>query len=309
MPAEFHPDAADRAAAGRPIRRLSWLALFILLAGGCGRDDEPAGAAVESGQRLYPGASVIFPFERRQGVRLDAERGRITWTPDGQSVAYTAPLEPGTYAYSIVDSETGEELLANAVNVVMEPAASLSDVEVSGRALSARYGDVTMTAELQDGKATATWSAGSPASELVVTVDEDEQASLTHGGQAFDGYGALSPEEAAALDRLTTGPLGRAITMVPLDLGCADGVEETDDLLFAPVLLPWQMILKYEIVDRAPVIREFFSDSACGFPGFFETTTDKPFNSKVLWDVDHSVPAVHLVFPLDGYGQLSVEER
>ncbi len=35
--------------------------------------------------------------------------------------------------------------------------------------------------------------------------------------------------------------------MAPLDLGCVDGAEEVPPEVFAALVLPWQMILKYEV--------------------------------------------------------------
>jgi len=286
----------------------SVLILTLVVVVGCQRDDATESGGPEAGRDLYPGASVLLPIERSDVRRLDAERGALRFSPGGDSVVYTAPLEPGTYSYSIVGNDSQADLLGNRINVVMAPAAELTDVVVGEASLAARYGDVSMNSTLADGSATAIWTSASADVELVVAVGADDTVSLTYDGQELDSYGALSAAEAATLDQLATGPLARAITMIPLDLGCVDGISQTDDLLFAPILLPWQMILKYEILDRGPVIREFFAESTCGFPGYFEKSTEKPFNSKVLWDVDHSVPSVHLVFPLDGHGQLSTKD-
>jgi hypothetical protein len=103
---------------------------------------------------------------------------------------------------------------------------------------------------------------------------------------------------------MATGKLARALTMVPLDLGCIDRPFDVPGEIYAALLFPWQMILKYEVARREAVVRHFMSLSQCGFPGHLGTGQTRPPNIAVLWDADHSVPMVHEAFPFDGDGQM-----
>jgi hypothetical protein len=265
---------------------------------------KPTEVATIEPRALYPGASFDVPFEPREGLHGEADLGKIVLSRDGSTFIYVAPLDSEADRYRILDTSSGATVAKGSVLVRMPPAAELEVLELEETHVAMRYGPVAVEAELSDGTATATYRMDEPEALLEIRLDEAGRGEILWQGMTLDGYGALDPDEAAALVDLATSPLARAITMVPLDLGCVDGAGRLSDQIYAPLLQPWQMILKYEIADRDTVVREFLSQSRCGFPGNLERRPEKPRNVKVLWDADHSVPSVHLYLPFDGVGQM-----
>lgn len=272
--------------------------LLIALIAGCSRDSDREPAYTGS---LYPGAGLSFQFDDKP-FALAAEYGDI-YSHSGQ-VWYNASLDNQLDSYSIADTAAGQTLAAGEITVNMLPVAELEQLaRVGENGLSGRYGDVLFSASGEDG-ITGSAEFSLPGSDELLTVTIDgENAYLDWAGVRLDGYGKLTDDESVALRDLSIHPMARAITMVALDLGCRDEIQQLDSATFAALLFPWQVILKYEVADRGRAIPHFLAESSCHFTGFSESDSSKPLNVAVLWDNNHPIPATPFVFPFDGDGQ------
>lgn len=281
---------------------LSLLLLTFCRGRRSGAGGESAGVVNLERQVLYPGASFFPAVDPGEGLAGDADKGALVPYLEDRFI-YIAPLENGEDRYLLVD-DGGRVVAEGSASVNLPPAAELEILELGEERLTARYGRVSVEAMVEDGVATAVFRTDEPDASLEVRLDREGRGELLIGQVPVDGYGAPSPAEVAALDALATGPLARAVTMVPLDLGCIEGAAQLPGQLHAALLLPWQAILKYEVARRAPVARHFLELSSCAFPGAPIADSDEPPNWVVLWDLDHAVPTTHLYFPLDGHGQM-----
>jgi hypothetical protein len=288
-------------------RFVSWAALgaaAALALGGCDRDETNADSGGD--QRLYPGATLHITVDHPTDLSATAELGVIS--VGGGAIVYHAPLESVVDRYSVTISETGEVVRQGTVTVGFPPAADLEildgdDDGDAGESVRGRYGDVAFEAASQ-GNLTATAAfRGSGASDALEVVIAEGRGHMTWRGMRLDGYGPLSAAEAQALQELSTGDLAGALTRVPLDLGCQEGASALPLSLHAALIYPWQMILKYEIAARAPVIRQFLTESGCAFAGFAGSGEDEPLNGAIIWDMNHAIPMAHMIFPFDGVGE------
>jgi hypothetical protein len=278
---------------------LQIVALLILPS--CKQSDSETGFPA---QTAYPGASFTIGIAPQPDTNGVAEHGKVVVAPDGKSYIYVAPLDASADTYRIINVSTGEQVAQGSVTTSMPAVSELELLEVTpGQQLLARYGDVQIEAVLNDGITTTSYRHQDGDEQISITFHQ-QQATLQWQDTELDGYGALTAAQAQTLHAMATGKLARALTMVPLDLGCIDRPFDVPGEIYAALLFPWQMILKYEVARREAVVRHFMSLSQCGFPGHLGTGQTRPPNIAVLWDADHSVPMVHEAFPFDGDGQM-----
>lgn len=258
-------------------------------------------------QTSYPGASFVVDIAPGPDTNGTVDHGDVVVSRDGKSYVYVAPLDSPSDTYRIVDVTTGERLAGGTVTMPMPAMAELELLElIPGKQVVARYGDVHIEAVLEDGVTTATYRHVGSEEQISISLSisaAGQQATIVRQDTELDGYGALTGEQADALHAISTGPLARALSMTTLDLGCIDRPFDIPGEIYAALLFPWQMILKYEVARRDPVVRHFMNLSQCSFPGHLGAEQTRPQNIAVLWDVDHSVPMVHEAFPFDGKGQ------
>jgi hypothetical protein len=255
-------------------------------------------------QTLYPGATFRLPLDVLPGMVGKAQHGYLRGLRDGSALIYIAPVAASEDRYTVVDGNTGEILAEGVVSMPMATEAELEIVSQAENRIEAIYGTVTLEAELVGAVANVYYSDGDSEVSLRVQLNNEDNGALYFGDLAADGYGELSPEEALAVHTLAVGPLAHAVTRVPLDLGCKARPDLIPDQLYAAILMPWQMLLKYEVAARGAVIHHFFEHSSCSFPGSPLADSDKPSNRSILWDQDHVIPSTYFFFPFDGEGQV-----
>ena len=175
-------------------------------------------------------------------------------------------------------------------------------------------GTVRFTAELDPttNTASATFSTIDGALELEARIASTTSGTVTWQGRELSGYGALTPAQEGALRQLGDGELGRALAMIPMELGCLieDNPEtlEATAMQRAALVMPWQMLIKY---DRSyPNVFELHRDSTCRYlPPLDEEGV--PIRTGGLRDlnppglrlaVGDEVPYVYGYFPFDEHG-------
>lgn len=254
-------------------------------------------------RRSYPGASFIVEFDYNNAYFGQADHGDVRLSADANAFVYVAPLAVQSDVYRILNALDGEPVARGDVEVSTLPSMPLivSDVE-KGKRISARYGDVHIDAIFEGGIATAQYRIDT-ANESIEIIFANGNATMSWRGVNLDGYGALTAEESRAMEEIATSSLAGALTMFPLDFGCVENPYDIPAEIYAAVLFPWQMILKYKVAQREPVVRHFLTASRCAFPGHLGPQLEKPQNVAIFWDADHSVPAIYDAFPFDGEGQ------
>lgn len=140
---------------------------------------------------------------------------------------------------------------------------------------------------------------------LVSTVDGPRQATLQWRGTTVDGFGPLSDDESQSIahfaDRLKVDELAR----IPLDLACLPGTAELDPAVGAALLLPWQVLLKYQPEGEIPTPREAAASSQCQYLFSPLDAVDMgrvPSPSVVALSTEQPVPAAVGYFPFDREG-------
>ena len=157
---------------------------------------------------------------------------------------------------------------------------------------------------LDDGSVAVAFRQDGATVELVATMQSAERCTLTWAGVTLDGAGALTEEEAAALEDLAGSPLAESLALIPLELGCLGDAVEPD--LLAGLLVPWQALLKYRAIDRAAEVEALAARASCGY--FVEWqdlgggSERPPAPDGLLLGHDSPVPAVFSYFPFDADG-------
>jgi hypothetical protein len=284
---------------------IGFAALWLLRANLPGTDRAGSGDVAQIPSRsVYPGGSFDIPFDYRKGYAGVAERGVVQVSRDDTALVYVAPFDGESDAYRVVDTRSDQTLAEGAVTLSAAASASLEVLErEANRRVVAQYGDVQVEALLEGDVATASYRHEASDTTLQIRL-QGQEASMTWGAVTLDGYGPLTRTEAEAMQAITTGPLAAALTMVPLDIGCVENPFDVPAEIYAALLFPWQMTLKYAIARREQAVRHYMSASRCAFPGYMEPDMEKPQNIAVLWDADHSVPSVYEAFPFDGQGAM-----
>jgi hypothetical protein len=155
-----------------------------------------------------------------------------------------------------------------------------------------------------DGRSEARYSvAGSD--DLLVFVRDEDHAELVWRGVAISGRGPLSSVQEAALRDLTEGPYRRAIVRAPLELACAFG--DIAPSVYAALVFPWQLMLKYLIEDREAHMQMALDDASCAYLPTLEqlaTNHPRPAFPIVSWTLPF--PYAFGFLPFDAEGTLEV---
>ena len=153
-----------------------------------------------------------------------------------------------------------------------------------------------------DGRSEARYSvAGS--GDVMVFVRDLDHAELVWNGVAISGKGTLSGVQEAALRELTEGPYRSVLVRVPLELGCAFG--DIDPAVYAALVFPWQLMLKYVIDDREAHMQMALDDASCAYLPTLEqlaTNHPKPAFPLVSWTLPF--PYAFGFLPFDAEGAL-----
>lgn len=182
----------------------------------------------------------------------------------------------------------------------LEAAINVEDHSVAGR-----FNRLRFEARLDgQGQAVATFERVAGMT-LVSTVDGPRQATLQWRSTTVDGFGPLSDDESEAVahfaDRLKADELAR----IPLDLACRPGAAELDPAVGAALLLPWQVLLKYQPEGEIPTPREAATSSQCQYLFSPLDAVDMgrvPSPSVVALSTEQPVPAAVGYFPFDREG-------
>lgn len=173
----------------------------------------------------------------------------------------------------------------------------------SGTWTPAADGGVVTRFEVAVGESSTKASLETDTLRVDVSLGTDESLSVSWDGVAVDGLGALTTDEAAAVQALRFSDLMVGLGRVPLKLGCADA--DLDPTAVAALLAPWQLLLKYGFTDRLGVTREVAAASGCAY--FAEDGGRAP-NGLVKLDHESLIPLVFGTFPFDDVGEAFGEE-
>lgn len=217
-------------------------------------------------------------------------------------------LAAGTYYFAVKAYNNSQESgYSNEISVTLTGKSGEMSISPSSDPLtvSGTYKVNGATKTLQfaaasqgNGKATAFYRFSDGSAEVTIDLQGADKGTITWKGITIDGYGALTSPEATAIQELTSGDLWLAIAVVPLDLGCL--AKDKDPAALAALLMPWQMVLKYKIPDRAEKMQVLSRGSACSYYG--NILGSKPTSAAVLLSNEDAVPYVYGYFPFDGEG-------
>jgi hypothetical protein len=157
---------------------------------------------------------------------------------------------------------------------------------------------------LSTGAAEARFESDDETCLLTASVTGSEQGKVTWSGMEIDGMGELTAAEREALTRLNASHLVDALVRVPLDLGCDPDLAPEH---LAALLLPWQLLLKYDTSpdSRVSAVSSLGSRSQCKY--FTDERIDDRAGSlmgPMQLGEDRWFPNVFGYFPFDEKGAL-----
>ncbi|MBI5638786.1 MAG: fibronectin type III domain-containing protein [Nitrospirae bacterium] len=263
-------------------------------------------AAGASGYRGYFGAGPgNYAGSIELGTNTQLGPMSVSWIPAGMYYFAVGAYGPGAESGNsneIRFKVAGGRILAGELE--LDPTGSSG--EVSGRYIT--FSDNRTfrfnAAPGGNGKATASILLDSSQKQLSVSLSEPGKGSITWNGLTMDGNGSLSASEKSAITDLASGELSKAIALIPLEIGCrATGM---DPSAAAALLMPWQMVLKYNSTDRLTAVQNTAVNSSCRY--FTDLATNSlnglEVPSLVILSNETPIPHVYGYFPLDGEGAL-----
>ncbi|MBI4512017.1 MAG: hypothetical protein HY698_20465 [Deltaproteobacteria bacterium] len=155
--------------------------------------------------------------------------------------------------------------------------------------------------DLQSGATTARYSSRrGPVVEVRLEAGGDGTVSI--GGTLVSGRGRKSDKEIQAIASLASSELATAIVMVPLEIGCMNDLSLTD-VQRAALLMPWQVLLKYDSQFRSKSLA-MEKDASCRYLGVNlddpEAASSSP--SGLQFSREDPIPHVFGYWPFDGEG-------
>lgn len=135
--------------------------------------------------------------------------------------------------------------------------------------------------------------------ELKVDLYGTTAGTITFDGKTLDGYGALTAEEEATVAALAHSSLVPGLMMIPLNLGCE---KQVDPQLMAALLMPWQLLLKYSITDRAASTQRFAAASKCAYFSSLDSQDERPRPLLPVLANGDVYPRAYGIFPFDAEG-------
>ena len=145
---------------------------------------------------------------------------------------------------------------------------------------------------------------GSDGSSLAVELKSETEVLLTLDGHKISGAGKIEAADTLALTTLGKSELGLSVALVALELGCK-GQKNITDKEWAALLVPWQMLVKYD--PYYPDTRELERESSCKYlynPIRDEDQTASPavLPQTLMLSLEDPIPHVFGIFPFDGEG-------
>ena len=136
-------------------------------------------------------------------------------------------------------------------------------IDVDGQSVQGRFNRLRFEARLTgEGEATASFERVAGMT-LVSTVSGPHQGRVEWRGTILDGFGELTLEEAESAAHFADRIKADVLALIPLDLACQEGAEQLDPAIGAALLLPWQILLKYQPEGEIPTSTEVAANSRC----------------------------------------------
>lgn len=177
---------------------------------------------------------------------------------------------------------------------------NVEDQSVSGRFRSLRF-EARLTGEE---RASATFER-IEGMTLVATIDGPKTGTLEWRGASLDGFGPATDDELEVMAHYADRLKADELALIPLDLACLPGADELDPAVGAALLLPWQVLLKYQPEGEIPTPREAAASSQCQYLFSPLDAVDMgrvPSPSVVALSTEQPVPAAVGYFPFDREG-------
>jgi hypothetical protein len=151
---------------------------------------------------------------------------------------------------------------------------------------------VTFAAALQlDGTTVASYANLDSAIEVVLQPRESQTGSVIIDGLEIAGQGDLGDDQKAALQQLARSSLGAAVIQVPMALGCQVSYSELTHER-AALLLPWQLLLKYQ-----PELANVYESEAQSDCKYFNPASPGP--TGLLLDREWPFPRIFGFYPVE----------
>lgn len=182
----------------------------------------------------------------------------------------------------------------------LQAAIDIEDQSVSGRFRSLRF----EARSVGKGQATASFERVSGMT-LVATIEGPKRGTLEWRGASLDGFGPATTEELEVMAHYADRLKADELALIPLDLACLPGADELDPAVGAALLLPWQVLLKYQPEGEIPTPREAAASSQCQYLFSPLDAVDMgrvPSPSVVALSTEQPVPAAVGYFPFDREG-------
>jgi hypothetical protein len=129
-------------------------------------------------------------------------------------------------------------------------------------AISGHVGPVRFWARsIADDEAEAQFQLPESGHSLHVVIVDSTTASIVWNGVSIGGYGELTSTQVLALAELESTPLFRSLWRVPLELACH--FDHLAPQIYAALLFPWQVMLKYRVTDRPQHLTNALADVSC----------------------------------------------
>ena len=184
-----------------------------------------------------------------------------------------------------------------------QPADGLEAViDVERQSVQGRFRHLRFEARLTgEGHAEASFER-SIGMTLVSTVSGPRLGALEWRGTTLDGSGPLTVEEMDAAEHFASRIKADHLALIPLDLSCQAGADQLDPAIGAALLLPWQVLLKYQPQGEIPTPPQAAAESQCQHllrPLDAIDPNKAPSPAVVALTIEHPVPMATGYFPLD----------
>lgn len=181
-------------------------------------------------------------------------------------------------------------------------------IDVEQQAVRGRFRRLRFEARSTgEGQATASFERISGMT-LVATIGGPKTGTLKWRGTTLDGFGPATAEEIEAMAHYADRLKADELALIPLDLACRPGAEELDPAVGAALVLPWQMLLKYQPEGEIPTPPQAAAESQCQHLRSPLDAVDPqrtPSPSVVALSGEQPVPMSvgYLPFDLEGFPQ------
>lgn len=98
---------------------------------------------------------------------------------------------------------------------------------------------------------------------LIATIGGPKTGTLEWRGTTLDGFGPATAEEQEVMAHYADRLKADELALIPLDLACRPGADELDPAVGAALVLPWQILLKYQPQGEIPTPAQAAAASQC----------------------------------------------